>query len=129
MAVWAAATAFKTSATASRAWPRMRCVAKGSFSASQGQPPSPNNVKRPFSRTRCPEAVAGVATEARTGAYNTSANADRQAATPPSDQSTRNRTRMAPRDSACVWCRRLPRQRLPGDQCPTAICQFLARRI
>ena len=73
MAVWAAATAFKTSATASRAWPRMRCVAKGSFNASQGQPPSPNSVNRTFSRTRCPEAVAGVATEARTGAYNTSA--------------------------------------------------------
>ena len=64
MAVWAAATAFNTSATASLAWPRMRCVAKGSFSASQGQPPSPNKVKRTFSRTRCPEAVAGVATDA-----------------------------------------------------------------
>mmetsp|Transcript_4443 Transcript_4443/g.12622 ORF Transcript_4443/g.12622 Transcript_4443/m.12622 type:complete len:346 (+) Transcript_4443:922-1959(+) len=103
MAVWAAATAFNTSATASRAWPRMRCVAKGSFSASQGQPPSPNNVNRTFSLTRCPEAVAGVATEARTGAYNTSARALRQAATPPSLQSTLNLTRIAPLDSACVW--------------------------
>ena len=102
MAVCAAATAFNTSATASRAWPRMRCVAKGSFSASQGQPPSPNSVNRTFSLTRCPEAVAGVATEARTGAYNTSANAatGRDATVGPVHPKPHADGTL---DSACVW--------------------------